>query len=251
MVVAIIQARMGSSRLPGKVLKIINGRPMMWYLLDRLHHSRRIEKIVVATTIAPADQAIVDFCTNSDIEVFRGDENDVLDRYYKAASKYNADPVVRITADCPLIDPELVDMVITHYIDGKGKFDFVHNGLSYPDGIVETEIFSFAALSRAWENARLASEREHVTAYIWKNKKIFNIATIEYERDLSKMRLTVDNENDFIIISEIIKNLYSEKGVFSLKDILKFLEGRGDLLDLNRDTVRNEGYLKSLEQEKK
>lgn len=248
--VAIVQARMSSTRLPGKVMREILGKPILWHLVNRLKGSRLIDKIVIATTDKANDEPILKLAQELGIDSFAGSEDDVLDRYYQAAKKYNADPIVRITADCPLIDPELVDKIIDFYLENEDKLDYVNNGPSYPDGVLETEVISFAALEKAWHEARLASEREHVTSYIWKNSGIFRIATMENEEDLSHMRLVVDDEKDFLVVSEILRNLYREGEVFHLKDILRFLDEKPELLELNKRTVRNEGYLKSLAEDR-
>ncbi len=169
---------------------------------------------------------------------------------YQAAKKYNVDTIVRITADCPLIDPELVDGIIGHYLVNRDSLDYVYNGESYPDGIVEAEVFPFNILERAWQEARLVSEREHVTSYIWGNPHLFRIDKVEYERDLSHMRLCVDDEKDFQLVSTIFEGLYKEGEIFHLGDILQFLNKNSELLELNKNTVRNEGYLKSLAEDR-
>lgn len=249
MIVAIVQARMGSTRLPGKVMTDILGKPMLWHLINRLGNSKLIDKIVLAAPDKESDKAMLKLARDMGIGSYAGSETDVLDRYYQAAKKFNADTIVRITGDCPLIDPELVDEIINYYIKNKNQFDIVHNGTSYPDGIAETEIFSFSVLKEAWEKARLVSEREHVTAYIWKNPGKFRSATIENKEDLSDLRLVVDDEKDLKLVREIFKNLYKEGDVFHLKDIISFLNKNPHLADLNRDTIRNEGYMKSLEKD--
>ena len=250
MVVAIVQARMGSSRLPGKVLKEILGKPLLWYLIDRLKWSKTIDKIVIATTTNERDKPILKLADEMGTDSFTGSEDDVLDRYYQAAKKYGMDTLVRITADCPLIDPELVDKIIRRYLENRGRFDYVHSGLSFPDGIVETEVFSFSDLERAWREAMLSSEREHVTPYIWKNPNLFRCDVVENEQDLSYIRLVVDDERDLKLVSEVFLNLYKEGEIFHLKDILDFLKIRPELLELNKRTVRNEGYIKSLEDDR-
>jgi len=249
-VVAIVQARMGSIRLPGKVMREILGKPMLWHLVNRLKHARFIDKIVIATTENARDEPILKLAREMGVEGFTGKEDDVLDRYYQAAKKYGAETVVRNTADCPLVDPELVDRIIGHYLKNADMLDYVSNGPSYPDGIVETEAFPFVALEKAWREAKLLSEREHVTAYIWKNKEIFRTATVQYDEDLSHLRLVVDDEKDLQLVTEVFKNLYKEGEIFHLKDILDFLDKRPELLELNKRTVRNEGYQKSLAQDR-
>lgn len=245
-IVAIIQARMGSTRLPGKVMREIMGKPLLWHLVNRLKESRLIDKIVIATTDKAKDKPILKLAQELDIDSFTGSEDDVLDRYYQAAKEYNAEVVVRITADCPLIDPELVDKVVAYYLENKDTLDFAHSGVSYPHGVVETEVFSFAALEKAWKEARLVSEREHVTPYIWKNTEMFRTATLENDEDLSHIRLVVDDEKDFQLVAEIFHKLYKESEIFHLRDILDFLNKRPELLELNKRMVRNEGYLKSI-----
>lgn len=249
-VVAIVQARMSSTRLPGKVMREVLGKPLLWYLINRLKGAELIDKIVIATTDKEKDKPILRLARELDIDSFAGSEDDVLDRYYQAAKEYNAEVVVRITADCPLIDPELVDRIIGYYLENEDKLDYVNNGLSFPDGVLETEVFSFASLEKAWHEARLASEREHVSPYIWKTPGIFRIATIENEEDLSHMRLVVDDEKDFQLVSEIFRNLYKEGEIFHLKDIVSFLNKNPELLELNKRTIRNEGYLKSLAEDR-
>ncbi len=247
-VVAIVQARMGSTRLPGKVMREVLGKPLLWHLINRLRKSQFIDKIVIATTDKETNKPILKLIEELGVDGFAGSEDDVLDRYYQAAKKYNAEVVVRITADCPLIDPEVTDKIIEHYLKNRDKLDYVHTGESFPDGL-DTEVFSFTALETVWREARWLSEREHVTPYI-KKSGIFRTATVEYEDDLSQMRWVVDDEKDFQLVTEIYQNLYKEGEIFHLKDILDFLGKRPELLELNKRTVRNEGYLKSLAKDK-
>lgn len=249
-VVAIVQARMGSSRLPGKVMKKVLGRPLLWYLIDRLRKSKLIDKIVIATTSKTADRPILKLAQKMGVDSFTGSEDDVLDRYYQAAIKYDKDTIVRITADCPLIDPELVDKIIEHYLKNREHLDYAQSGLSFPDGIVETAVFSFAALERTWKEAKLSSEREHVTSYIWTNPHLFRIATIENSENLSNIRLTVDNEEDFQLVSKLLQALYQEGEIFHLQDMMNYLRRNPELLELNKHIGRNEGYLKSLAEDK-
>jgi len=249
MIAAIVQARMGSTRLPGKVMKEVLGKPLLWYLIQRLKTSQTIEKIIIATTDNEADRPILELAQQMDISSFAGSEDDVLDRYYRAAKEYGAETIVRITADCPLIDPALMDKVISYYNQNKDKLDYVQSGISYPDGIVETSVLPFAILEKAWREAKLPSEREHVTSYIWKNPGLFRVHIIENDEDLSYIRLTVDDEADLHVISEVFKNLYKEGEVFHMQEILDFLKIKPELLDLNSNTVRNEGYIKSLIQD--
>jgi len=251
MIAAIIQARMGSTRLPGKVLNNIAGKPMLWHLINRLQRSVFIEKIIVATTTNEIDCPILDVAEKSGVESFAGSEHDVLDRYYQAAKKFHADIIVRITADCPLIDPRVTDRVIQCYLENKGKVDYVSTGIppTYPDGL-DTEVFSFTALEKAWKEAKSQSEREYVTSYIWKNKQIFRLANVANEEDLSYMRWTVDEDRDFLFITEIYKGLYrGENEIFYMEDVVNFLKTYPKLMSINQGIKRNEGYIKSLKEE--
>lgn len=251
MVIAVIQARLGSSRLPGKVLKEILGKPMLELMVDRLKQSRTIDKIIIATTDRPEDKKIVDFGKKIGIDVFRGSENDVLDRYFQAVKNLGAETIVRITGDCPLMDPEILDSVVGFYQKNKKEFDYASNVRppTFPDGM-DVEVFSFEALEKVWHLAKLPSEREHVTAYIANHPEIFRIGNISSKKDLSDIRLTVDNEEDFILIKEIFQLLYKDNKNFNLKDILNLFESRPELLLINRHIERNEGYLKSLKKDK-
>src|SRR3989339_542512 len=183
----IIQARMGSTRLPGKVMKQILGKPLLFYLLERLKQCQNVKQVIVATTDSPQDCVIAEYVDKCGIAVFRGSENDVLDRYYQAAKVFHLGTIVRVTSDCPLLDPDVTDSVIKYFLD-RGSLDLINTGQSYPEGF-DTEVFSFAALERAWQAARLKSEREHVTSYIWNNRDQFRTKTLEYQQDLSFLRL--------------------------------------------------------------
>jgi len=247
MTAAIIQARMGSTRLPGKVMMKINDKPLIWYVIKRLKQSELIQKIFVATTTYQGDDKIEDFCNELEIECFRGSEDDVLDRYYQTAKKYNINNIIRITADCPLVDYRLVDDMIKFYL--KGNYDYVSNCLKphYPDGM-DIEIFKYCALEKAWNNAKLLSEREHVTPYIWKNssfngKNIFVSENFGYNIDFSHFRLTVDTEEDFEIIKFIIENTELDS---SWLDYISLLTKNINIMLKNTQYKRNEGYQKSL-----
>jgi spore coat polysaccharide biosynthesis protein SpsF (cytidylyltransferase family) len=246
-VVAIIQARLGSSRLPGKVLMDIAGRPALGHVIVRLQAARRIQQICVATTTKEEDRAILDLAREYGVAVFAGRVNDVLDRYYQAARKFNADVVVRVTADCPLMDPRVVDQVIEAFLDADGKYDHVSTDDSFPDGL-DTAVFSFSALAEAWSNARLLSEREHVTPYIYNNPDKFRLATITYPNDLHHLRWTLDEPEDLLLIRKIYEYARHQRmGILYMQDVLKILEAHPELNQINSHVIRNEGYLKSLE----
>lgn len=247
--VAIIQARMGSTRLPGKVLKEVCGKPLLWHMLYRLKYSKTLKNIIVATSTLPQDDVIEKNVIKWGFECFRGSPNDLLDRYYKTAVKYNADPVVRLTADCPLIDPKIVDTIITEYL--KGDYDVVGtNDNSFPDGL-DVTAFSFRSIKTAWEKAELPSEREHVGPYILKQPEVYKNKSMAFKGNYAHMRWTVDEDRDFKFVNEIFERLYKEGEMFYSDDILALLEKEPQLLTINSNIIRNEGYLKSLKEDKK
>ncbi|MFX0195114.1 MAG: cytidylyltransferase domain-containing protein [Candidatus Hodarchaeota archaeon] len=236
-IVAIIQARMASSRFPGKVMAAIAGRPMLWHIVQRLRHANTLDRIVVATSDQKSDDPIVELSKHMGVSYYRGCEFDVLDRYYEAAKSYGAEVVVRITADCPLIDPQVVDKVVSTYLDGG--YDYVANTLriTYPAGL-DTEVFSFAALEKAWKGARKDFDREHVTTYIRLSGK-FRIKGVENE-EASRFyyRWTVDEPRDLEFIRRVYSKFVSDKGLLHNEDI-RVLLCQSDVLD-NRTELRDE-----------
>ena len=249
-IVAIVQARMGSSRLPGKVMQGIMGKTMLWHIVNRIQNSGLIDEIIIATTSDKKDNEIADFAIKNNFNIFRGSEDDVLDRYYQTAKKYKADIIVRITGDCPLADPVLVDEVIQFYLDND--FDYASNTIkpTYPDGL-DTEIFSFNVLEQAWEEADLQSEREHVTPYIKKHSEIFKLGNFENSTDLSHMRWCVDCDNDLVFIKEVFQRLYKKKQLFLMKEVLDLLKENPEFNEINRRNKRDERYFHSLKYDKK
>ena len=246
-VVAIIQVRMSSSRLPGKVLMPLVGKPVLAHIIERLFYCKTIEKIVVATTNESSDDLVADYCTNNNIDCYRGSLEDVLDRYYQSAKIHHADPIVRITGDCPVVDPVVVDAVINGYL--SGKYDSYGLGGEFPDGL-DCTVFSFSAIERAWKEAKLKSEREHVGPYIENNPHIFKNGMIKLFNGLGGYRWTLDEPKDYELLRIIFDNLYHPNSPFLVDEILKFINDNPHLLSLNSSIVRNEGYLKSLEKDK-
>lgn len=245
-VVIIVQARMGAHRLPGKPLKQVLGVPLLGYQIERLRRVTAADAIVIATTTNPLDQPIVDFCNQEQIPFYRGSEEDVLDRYVKAAHSFAADVVVRITADCPLIDPAVVDQVITYYLDHYPDYDYVSNTLdldsgskdcvnlpssiaasrsklTYPRGM-DVEVFSAKSLQEADLNGVLPEEREHVTVYIYRHPESFNLGCVTLEPNESRHRWCVDTQEDLTLITKIIEALYPVNPEFTLQDILDLLK---------------------------
>ena len=233
-VVAITQARMGSSRLPGKVLMNLQGRPMLAHHVERVSRARLVNQVVVATTDRTSDDTIAAFCKDAGFDVFRGDEADVLSRYAGAAQAFSADVVVRVTSDCPLIDPEVIDRTIGLFLEKSPDIDYVSNRLvpSFPRGL-DTEVFSRGALDKAAREATLPDDREHVTLYIWRQPNRFLLADLRNETDLSHLRWTVDEPADFELVSQIFAELWPSKPRFGLADCLDLLIRRPELLTIN------------------
>ena len=240
---AIIQARMSSTRLPGKVLMPLAGKPVIEHVVERLSYCRMVEQTIIATTVESSDDPIAEFCTKNNIACYRGNLDDVLDRYYQSSKKYQANPIVRITADCPAIDPIIVDAVITGFL--AGKYDLYGLGGEFPDGL-DCSVFSFSAIEKAWKEAKLTSEREHVGPYIENNPQIFRNGSLKLFHGLSHQRWTLDEPDDYTLLSKIFEKLYRPDRPFFTHEILNFLHENPKLLTINQDIVRNEGYLKSL-----
>ena len=252
MICVIIQSRLGSTRLPEKVLMKINGRPLLSCMIERVKRARKIDKIIIATTTSCLDNKIEVFCKNENIEYFRGSEDDVLDRYYNCARLFGAKVIVRLTSDCPLIDPCIIDEVVSCYLDNRFKYDYIANTVPppgmYPDGM-DVEVFSFNLLEKAWINAKKPSEREHVTFYFWKNPDLFKIYRHDLKTDLSNYRLTLDYKEDYLLIKEIIEHFNDEKLLFTMEDIITFLETNPDIVKINKHIEKNMGWQKSLERD--
>lgn len=244
--ILITQARTGSTRLPGKVLKEIGGKSLLQIHLDRLVNCKNVSEIIVATTVNEEDNVIFDKAIEWGYSASRGSESDVLDRFYQAVKDKSADWIVRVTSDCPLIDPELVDDVIRFAQDNNT--DYCSNGFveNFPDG-QDVEVFKFSALETAWKNAVLMSEREHVTPYIRNNsdyKGESKFTTINYpcESDFSKIRMTVDEQRDFDLMEILIHQLGTDKTWLTYTNFII----ENDLTKVNGQIIRNEGFLKSL-----
>lgn len=223
--VVVLQARMGSTRLPKKVLKPILGRPLLSYQIERLRKAKLVDEIVVATTTDSLDDLIETFCKQEKINVYRGSEEDVLDRYYQAAKTFQAEVIIRVTGDCPLIDPEILDRVIQFYIDARPSYDYVSNTLkrTFPRGL-DVEVFSFKNLERAAMEAKRPEEREHVTVYFYRHPELFSLGNVECETNQAHHRWTVDEEADFQLITLLLEELYPHNPSFNMSDILKTLQ---------------------------
>tara|TARA_B110000259_G_scaffold112874_1_gene128780 strand:- start:22927 stop:24951 length:2025 start_codon:yes stop_codon:yes gene_type:complete len=238
MILAIVQARMGSTRLPGKVLKEIDGQSLISILLARLSQSQFIDKIVVATTEACTDDQLAESCAEQGYSVFRGSEIDVLSRYYYTAKKYQASTIVRITGDCPLIDSDIVDEVIRDFKDNLVDYTSNIEPPSFPDGL-DVEVFSYNVLSEAFHKANEDREREHVTSYL-REKQHIRRSNLKNSDDVSHMRWTVDDHNDFTVVENIFKH-FSPKINFSWKDVLLLSDTEPKLFAANSGGIRNMG----------
>lgn len=234
-IVCIMQARMGSVRLPGKVLKEICGKTVLEHDIDRLKRVKNISQIVIATTALEKDNVIVEEADRLKVSYYRGSEDDVLSRYYYSAKENNADIVVRVTSDCPLIDSEVTEKIIQYYLDNADKYDYVSNTIdrTYPRGL-DTEVFRFEALEKAFNEAVSNRDREHVTPYIWDNSNLFKLGQYKNNVDYSELRWTLDTAEDFELIDRIYTILYAEKNNdFNMNDILEIYKEYPGLNTIN------------------
>jgi len=231
-VVAVVQARMSSTRFPGKTMEPVLGKPMLARMMERLGRATRVDKIVVATSEDPSDDPVAGLCGQIGIDCFRGDLSDVLGRYYHAAAAYDPDYVVRVTGDCPLIDPEIVDTVVRTCLEGG--YDYAANSLqrTMPHG-VDAEAFRFSCLEEAALEATLAIEREHVTPFIRSRPDRYRLFGVEGAKDLSEYRLTVDWPEDLELVRAVYAALYPGNPEFTTGDIVALLDAQPDMRAIN------------------
>ena len=248
MILAIIQARMSSSRLPGKVLLDLAGRPVLHHVYNRVRAAGLIDRVMVATSDRPANEPLVRFCATQAIGCFAGSEDDVLDRFFQAAVSAGAgegDGIVRITADCPLSDPVVIDAVVKRYMESGADYASNVQPPSFPDGL-DVEVFRFTALKRAWQEAGLKSEREHVTPYIRNHPELFRHENVSHGTDFSDLRWTLDEAADYDLLQKIFQSLGETPERTGWQAVLRLLADHPEWLELNSRFRRNEGYLKSL-----
>ena len=236
-IVTVIQARMSSTRLPGKVMLPLSGKPLLIRMYERVQRSNIAGKIIVAVTTDPEDQVLVNLCNENKITVFRGNPTDLLDRHYHAALLYNADAVVKIPSDCPLIDSEIIDEVIGYFINNYDEFDYVSNlhPPTWPDGN-DVEIMKMSSLKEAWLKAKRQMEREHTTPYFWEKPDEFKIGNVLWNTKLDysmTYRFTIDYKEDYDFINRVYAELYPIKKDFSLNDILRLLEEKPEIKKIN------------------
>jgi len=230
----IVQARMTSSRLPGKVLKRVMDKPLLEYQIERIRKVKSADEIVIATTVNDADREIVEFCDRLSLPCFRGSEQDVLSRYHAAAAAFHADVVIRLTSDCPVIDPHVVERVLRHFLENASNYDYVSNCITrtYPRGM-DTEVFPFGILEEAYHEAVEPDDREHVTPFIYRQRHRYRLSNVAYPRNLSFHRWTVDTEEDFTLIRRIIEDLYPLNPEFRMEDVLALFDRDPGLYRIN------------------
>lgn len=240
-VVAIVQARMGSTRLPGKVMLPLAGRPMIHHVVERVGRVPEIDEVIVATSALERERPLVEYLEGIGIPVFRGSEQDVLERYYFAARNYNADIVVRITADCPLLSPAITSRTIRVFLSEYPKYDYASNARirSFPRG-TDTEVLSFSVLKKAYIEATKPYEREHVTPYIWMKPEQFAIKDIVSPVDLQSLRLTVDEKEDYLLARAVYDSLYPDDPNFDIGEILQLLLLNPNLIKINQNIDQKE-----------
>lgn len=224
------------------------GKPVLEHVVRRLQTCNTITEIVVATSNGKTDDAIQAWCEKEGVNCYRGSLDDVLDRYYQAAKLYKADAVVRITADCPAIDPVIVDEVVMGFL--AGGYDYYGLSGEFPDGL-DCTVFSFAALERTWREAALKSEREHVGPYVEKHPELFKLGGYKKFTGLSHHRWTLDEPRDYEFLQAVFARLYREASPFLAAEILAFLDKEPEIMTINSNIIRNEGYLKSLAEDGK
>lgn len=239
-VVCIMQARTGSTRLPEKVLKKIKNKTILEHDIDRVLKAKSVDELVIATTEKEEDNVIVDIAKNCSVGHYRGSEDNVLSRYYFAAKKYNAEIVIRITSDCPLIDPQIIDDMVNEFLKLRKNenLDYLSNKvkMTFPRGL-DVEVFTFDALEKTFLEATQKFEKEHVTPYIYLNPNKFKIKNYENDTNYSMFRWTLDTEEDFLLIKTIYDHLYNENKMFLFKDVLKYVQENPKISKLN-DHVR-------------
>lgn len=249
-IIAIVQARMSSTRLPNKVLLDLAGLPVLTRVFNQLSYSKLLTNTVLATSTDPSDDPLENWANRNNQKFYRGDLNNVLKRFYDTATKFNANIIVRITADCPLIDPAVVDSVIKGYLEGSYDYFTNINPPTFPDGL-DTEVFSFSTLEKAYQEAELQSEIEHVTPYIRNHPELFRIGNILCDTNYEKLRWTLDNQEDYGFLASIFNDLSKPNSFIGWRKVIEFIEKNKDVQNINSYIKRNEGFIKSLKEDKK
>lgn len=241
-VAAIVQARCGSTRFPNKVFAELSGHPLIFHVINRLRFAKTIDEIVLATTTNSLDDKLEKWARQQGVKAYRGSENDVLNRYFMAAKSANADVVVRITADDPFKEPQIIDKAVCTLIETKSDFVCNNNPPTYPEGL-DVEVFTMEALDKAEQNSSSEFEREHVTQYFYRNPSSFKIINISHTDNLSYLRWTIDTDKDFLMTQRVYSQLYhNESTIFHMNDILDLLKQQPEIAEINSMVARSEMY---------
>jgi spore coat polysaccharide biosynthesis protein SpsF (cytidylyltransferase family) len=248
-ITAIVQARLGSSRLPGKIFKEIAGRKALDLFLDRIGHVAAFSRLVIATTTSPTDDAIVAFASARGVPCFRGSENDLLDRYYQTVRSIGgAEHLCRVTPDCVMLDVREVDRVGRFYLANLDKYAFVHSGQTFPEGLGDSDFFSFRMLEEAWREAVSAVEREHITQFFLRRPERFPQFACEYPRDLGRYRVVLDEPQDLVVMRALVDALGAGPEI-GIERIVAWLDAHPEVRGLNESVIRNEGLAISVRRE--
>ena len=234
-VTAILQGRVGSTRLPGKVLLPLAGKPVILHVYERIKQCTNIGKIIVATSIRNRDNDIANLFADLTLTVFRGSEEDPLDRFFDAATRYRLQHIVRVMADCPVVDPDVVDQVISYYLEGG--YDFCYLGGEFPTGL-DVTVFSYDTLKKTWQNTENMSDRQHIIPYMLQRRDLFRIGCVEIFEGLYHHRWVLDHESDYRLMTEIYNELYEPDKTFVTEDILHLLDRRPEITQLNAHIPR-------------
>ena len=249
-ITAIIAARTGSSRLPNKVLLDISGKTALERMIERVKNAKTLDRIVIATSTNKRDDSIENICKQINVECIRGSENDLLSRYYLVVEKIQPDIIVKMGADSILVDPFVIDKVVKTFL--TNKYDYVSNyGIpkTYPEGCT-ADVYTSKTLREAFLEAKKPSEREHISPFMWNNPHRYALYRVDYEKDLSSYRLSLDYEEDYIVIKSIFEALYPKNPYFTLEDMISWLDNNPEIIKLNSHFRPSEGLLKSLRQDK-
>jgi len=248
-IIAVVQARMGSSRLPGKVMMDLVGKPLLWHIVNRLEYSELIDRIVVATGKGKENDVIEGLCKEYNFTCYRGSEDDLTDRFYQVSKQFGANVIVRVTADCPLVDPGLVDKLTEIFMENIDSYDYVSNcrpQSTFPHGL-DAEVFSYTLLEKLWREIKDPFRREWFTTVIFENPEKYNLFCLKNDVNLSHLRLTVDYKEDLELVRYIFRNLYTENACFTLQDILELYSRKQDMFNINSKYKKDEQYIEELE----
>ncbi len=243
---------MGSSRLPGKIMRTVCGKPFLEHMISRIKYSKTLETISIATTTNEKDDEIVKLCNKINVKYYRGSEEDVLSRYKAASDEINADVIVRLTSDTPIMDYHVIDKVVKIY--SENNYDFVSNCYpmprTYPDGM-NVEVFSAKMLDETFRESKKPSEREHVTFFMWMNTNRYKIFRVDYDRDVSMYRFNLDYPEDHTVLKSIFDGLYPKNPMFTMEDAIKWLDENPHIFKINSHIKPGSGFMKSLDSDKK